>query len=146
MNEEMIEYLAQLGMSRVLVGRVRTIYEFYDALYPNQISRVFVTDRVTDEGRREYGSLWLFTDGMMCEAKQFVHEDNYDAMRYRDAISYWTLEARDYDFNEADEDSRLKLRLVMSFGQMAASFEAAEDNCDHLMSLLRELIIPNMEL
>ncbi len=59
MKDEFLEYLESIGMTKTLCKRVETIYAFYTEICPDEITDIFITDYIKEDGTREYQNLWL---------------------------------------------------------------------------------------
>jgi hypothetical protein len=141
MKNEFVDYLNAINMSETLQARVEAIYEIYEEIVPDEITGIFVTDYVTDEGLREFESLWFFSDRSALEAKSFVNKYDLDYTPLS-AINYWKLEAKQYDFGEATVESRLRLHFTIQ--PVVCNLRASRENCDYLMQILKEFVVPNV--
>ncbi len=143
MKEEFSAYLESIGIAKPLQERIEQIYEFYSEFCPEEITRLFVTDYIKDDGSREYENLWFFTPSFCMEAKQFILKNSFDMDAISKRILNWEVQSRDYDFHQAGENSRLSLIFHLS-DRRACQFKASKENCDYLKVLLQECVIPNM--
>ena len=75
MRAEFIKYMESVGITKVLRERIETIYECCKVLCVNEITGIFITDYIKQDGTREYESLWFFSDKNCMEAKQFIPPD-----------------------------------------------------------------------
>ncbi|GAI51330.1 unnamed protein product, partial [marine sediment metagenome] len=131
MREEFIKYLESIGITKALRERIETIYECCKELCSNEITGIFITDYIKQDGSREYENLWFFSDKNCMEAKQFITTDDFDITPIKKRINYWTIQKQNYDFKKATEKSRLFLRVKFD-AEMAGEFKAAKENCDYL--------------
>lgn len=143
MTDWLDEYLDNIGMTETLRARVREAYDFFSTACPENITGAFVTDFVTDEGLREYESLWLFSDSYAMEAKRFVSEDHFDMAVLKSNVVRWVVKIQDYDFQHAGDKSRMHLEV--NFQQhVSGSLRASRENCDYLRALFLDRIVPNL--
>ena len=134
-------YLKAIGMSEILCKRVETIHEFYRQLCPEDITGIFVTDYVREDGTREYENLWFFAGPYWMEAHDFVTKDEFDMVKAR--VSSWLVKKQDYDFQRATEKSRLQIDYGCE-GEVQGRLKAAKENCDYLREILVKRIIPKV--
>ena len=144
MTEWYSEYLDDLEMAETLRERVDHFYRIYTKFCPEKITDIFITDLITDEGLREYESLWFFSDSYVMEALRFISEDTFDMAVYGNGIQRWELRKQDYDLEEAGKGSRLHLEFRMG-GDVRGILKAARENCDHLRDVFAKHILPNMK-
>jgi len=144
MRKIFIEYLKSIGITTgALQKRVETIYECCKELCSNEITDIFITDYIKEDGSREYENLWFFSDKYCMEAKQFITTDNFDITPINKKIYYFNIKKQNYDFKKATEKSRLSLITVFNT-QVSGVFKAAKDNCDYLKEIILKYIVPNL--
>ena len=142
MNDEFIDYLESIGITGNLIERINSIYTFYTELIPEEIEDIFITDYIKEDGSREYENLWFFSEKHIVEAKQFILIDDFDFVTNK--MIYWHLTKKEYDFNTANEESRLTLSCKLLHSDRWTTFKAAKENCDKLKSVFKKYIMPNM--
>lgn len=147
MKEEFVTYLDSIGVTKTAQRKIEDIHAFYEKVTPEEITAIFVTEFVNEEGRREYENLWFFTDSLVMEAKQFLTADEYDMMALQGNVSRWVIKKQSYDFEQASAASRLSLEFTLGggLGLAGADLKASEANCDHLMDIFRRFVMPNLE-
>lgn len=118
MKEEFIKYLKSVDITETLRKRIETIYKFFGEICPDTITDIFISDYIKDDGSREYGSAWFFSNKYCMEAKQFVVKDDFDITPVQKRVAYWSIEKRDYDFEKATEKSKTSFKR-----------SARHDNC-----------------
>lgn len=144
MTELYSQYLDDLEMTETLKARVDEFYQMYTAICPEEITGILVTDFITDEGLREYESLWFFSDNYTMEAKRFVTEDTFDMATLGNAVVWWEIKKHNYDFAKAGKDSRLHLEFVLCT-RITGILKASRENCDHLRDIFTKHVLPNMQ-
>jgi len=142
MKEQFTAYLKNVGMSDVLIKRVETIHRFYE-ICPEELTGIFVSEVIKEDGNREYGSLWFFSKTYVMEAKSFISKDDFDITPLHKRVSYWSIEKQDYDFIKATEKSRMNLRVGFKH-PTSGDFRASKENCDFLRDIIQNHIMPNM--
>jgi len=138
------DYMQSLGITQTIKERVDQLHEVYRAVCPEDITGIVISDFITEEGLREYESLWFFSASYIMEAKLFVTEDNFDMTPLKNAVTYWKVKKQDYDLSHAGEQSRLHLEIQLMRG-ITGYLKASRENCDHLWSVFVEYILPNMQ-
>jgi hypothetical protein len=73
-----LDYLTAMGFTESLFERVETIIQSLENICVDEIKDIHVSDFITDDGSRDYDSLWLFSDNFAMEAKQLLTTDNFD--------------------------------------------------------------------
>ena len=145
MRSEFVSYLKAIGMTDVLVKRIEEVYEFYQRVSPEEITAIFVTDFLKEDGNREYENLWFFSQGYVMEAKNFLTKDGFDMTPLLKSSFYWLVEKQDYNFLKATEKSRLLIRVNLSAGLgMSGEFKASKENCDYLKDVFHKYLLPNL--
>ena len=142
MKDEFLKYLESIGMTKTPLKRVETIYAFYTEMCPDEITDIFVTDYITEDGTREYQNLWFFSTKCCMEAHSFITEDHFDMDVMRGGVHSWEIKKQDYDFKKATAKSRLHLKFYMShprFGEL----KAAKENCDYLKNIILKYVVPS---
>jgi len=137
MREEFKRYLDSVGLSLTLRERTAALYELFHELCPEEIKWIFVTDYITQEGTRDFESLWFFSEMYVMEAKQFTHTDNLDMLLLERPISYWSLQKQNYDFKQATDKFRLFFNFRTSF-QATGALKGSKENCDFLRDLIKD--------
>lgn len=140
------EYLQAIGITEPYLQKIKPIEKFYREIVGFQEPQLFVSDYFTQEGRREYESLWLFSGNTLAEAKSFYIGDIYDSVKYGGNISYWELRKESYDFVDAKNESRLYIKLSLTHANVQAELKASGNNCSYLSKIFRELIVPKLVL
>ncbi len=144
MKKEFIKYLESISITNALRERIETIYKFYQEIYPDEITDIFITDYIKEDGLREYESLWFFSNKNCMEAKQFITKEDFDVAPIKKRIYYWTIQKQNYDFKKATEKSRLYLRFELDTG-VTCGVKAAKENCDYLRKIILKYIVPNLK-
>ena len=144
MKEEFIKYMEDVGLTGPIRERAKSIYDFYREICPDEITGIFITDYMNEDGGRVYEHLWFFSEKYCMEAKQFITTDDFDITPIKNRITYWGLKKQDYDFKKATEKSRLYLKFVIDT-RSACEFKASKENCDHFKDIILEYIKSNLK-
>lgn len=140
MEEKMRTYLEDIGIGKSIKKRVWEIYKFYKDICPEEVTQIFVTEYISEEGEKIYENLSFFSDSYGMEAKDFINKDDFD-MVLLEEMTYWNIKKNDYDFKTATEASRLYIELVLS-SNTYYEFKASKNNCDYLKKLFIEFLLP----
>ena len=144
MREEFIKYLESISITKALRKRIETIYEFCKGICSDEITDIFITDYIKQDGSRQYENLWFFSEKNCMEAKRFITIDNFDITPIKKRIDFWSLQKKKYDFKKATEKSRLLLRIKFD-SQMVGELKAAKENCDYLRKIVLKYVVPNLK-
>lgn len=142
MKAEWARYLESIGVKGLFLRRIEEVLDFYQQVYPDQVQDIFVTEYFDKDGNRQYESVWLFSETFVMEAKQFLKEDDFDAVPLRKQVKYWTVKKTEYDFREASTKSRMVLQFSLLSG-VSGALKGSRENCDHLKEIFFKHIIPN---
>lgn len=145
MKEGFLKYLESIGITDALRKRIEMIHEFYREICPDEITGIFVTDYMKEDGGREYENLWFFSEKYSMEVKQFITKDDLDITPMRNRIYYWTIQKQEYDFKKATEKSRLHLKFSLDTG-IDGRLKASKENCDYLREIILKHVTPNLKV
>lgn len=142
MSKSLNKYLMTIGMTNALIKRVKEIIAFYEGHVTDKVEAVFVSEYIDEEDKRIYQNLWLFTEGLAMEAKNFIGEDIFDCALLTQNVTYWEIDKTEYDFESCNSKSRMRLRC--EFGVIKGEMKASKENCDALRGVLKNYILPNL--
>ncbi|MDP2799553.1 MAG: hypothetical protein Q8O60_06710 [Deltaproteobacteria bacterium] len=143
MKEEFIKYLESIGITEPLRKRVEIIYEFYREINREEITDIFITDYLKEDGSREYENLWFFSEKYTMEAKGFITKDAFDIAPIQNRVIYWQIQKQDYDFKKTTEKSRLYLLFRLDT-DIRGELKASKENCDYLRNIILNHVAPNL--
>ena len=144
MKEEFKKYLEDVDIIGAIGEKVERIYDFYREICPDEITGIFITDYIKEDGERVYEHLWFFSEKYCMEAKQFITTDDFDITPIKNRIIHWELKKQDYDFKKATEKSRLHLEFEMDT-TIEGELKASKGNCDYLRDIILEYIKSNLK-
>jgi len=144
MKEEFKKYLKDVDIIGAIGEKVERIYDFYREICPDEITGIFITDYIKEDGERVYEHLWFFSEKYCMEAKQFIATDDFDITPIKNRITYWELKKQDYDFKKATEKSRVYLEFKMNT-RVAGELKASKENCDYLRDIILGYIKSNLK-
>ncbi len=140
---KMGEYLVTLEMPEIFRKRVFMIYEFYRETCSEEITDVFVSEYLNQDGTRKYENLWFFSETYCMEAKQFITKEDFDITPIKEKTSYIRIKKENYDFKKATEKSKLHLELGFT-NEVRGNSKASKENCDYLKEIILKHFIPNL--
>lgn len=142
MKEEFSKYLKKIDTTDVIRKRVEAIYNFYKDVCPEEIDGIFITDYITEDGRREYENLWFFSNNYCMEAHNFLERDEFDIEKMSKRVLGWNIEKNNYDLNKKPtEKSRLLVHIKLTH-TTSCVLKASKNNCEFLMQILLKYAIP----
>lgn len=145
MKEEFVTYLKSIDIAETIIDeKIEPIYEFYEEIYPDEITDIFVTDYIKEDGTREYENLWFFSEKYVMEAKLFIEKDDFDITPIKNRIDYLEIKKQDYDFKEATGKSRLYLEFALDT-RVTCKFKASKENCNYLRAIIFKYVVPNLK-
>ena len=105
--------------------------------------RVFVSTSAFS-GELKYLGVWLFTSNLYVEIRNPLDKDRiqFEMARFRSAVDWIRLNARNYDFKECSDVSELELEFTTTDG-VSTVISATGEGCDHLMGLYKQTFLSN---
>lgn len=141
--EKFMPYLESIHITTTaLQSRCQLVISLLARMTSERIEDVFVSDYFNADGTREYESLWCFTKNYVLEAKNFITNIELDIMPISKRVTYWTVTAKDFEFQGSNINSRFSLRFSVSL-TMRADFKAARENCAYLQAIIEKYVKPN---
>ena len=142
MKPEFETYLKKIGFTTPFLEKAERVYSFYFDIYGEQIEDIFVSEYVDDDGKRIFENLWFFTSYAVMEAKNFLFEDNFDAMCHSNIIVLWRIKNTNIEGNVFNSESRIYLTFSVP-EDFHADYKASGNNCKHLMHIFHKYIKTN---
>ena len=136
------DYLKSIRLAGAMADRVHTIHDLYTEKLGISVEDIFINSSLSKDGTYEYGSLWLLNKQELMEAKSFLVTDDFDYTTLRNCVRYWRIRNTNYNFNSASERSQLLVEMIMTTGT-TGTFRAIGKNCEKLVDVLRNYIVPN---
>ena len=137
------EYLKsiEIEVDSEIYKRIQKHYEFYNGFLEIEISDIFISEIIDQEGNRIYQSLWFFNEESISEVTSFITKDDYDQDR-KEWINSWTLTKSNFDDLENPNDqSRAVMKIYMANSSREGLFQASKGNCKKLMEIFKEQIV-----
>ncbi len=133
--------LDQMEAPQAIRDRVQALLQHYVALGFKDLEGV-VSERIDENGNRDYQSLWLFNGYATMEAVISESDgDDLDGAPIRGRLVRWAIQSRDYDFRAAMPESRVHIQIWYT-DNLWGELNATAENCDRLTSIMRRFILP----
>ena len=148
MSTKIEEYLSSLDLVSLMEDRVREVLRSFKFLCGAEVERVFLSDTLTPHTvgleDRHWESLWGFSGPYWMEARNFLNQDDIDISPYWDAIMYLGVTSKDLDLTRpATAESRMSIEVETTKVRYS-TISATGENCNELISIVRELLLPNL--
>lgn len=139
MKAEFREYLSEIKLAQVSIQRIKDIINDYKQFIPDKEPiQIFVCD-IIKEGKRQYTSLWLLYDNLICEAKNFLFNVDFDCAPFNsELICYWNLKNKDSD-KLIGEHNNINLTISLK-SDVGIELNATGNNCYYLLKFFEKLI------
>ncbi|MCP3778789.1 hypothetical protein [Paenibacillus sp. MZ03-122A] len=141
------KYLAEVGIKEgPILNRLTTIYNICAGSFHEEIIEIFVSEIKNNDGSRVYEHVSLFTENYIIDIVEPIgNEIQWNVASYKKAFGWAELSSFNFDFEKANDDSKLKV-LCRNFLEMnlSYSFKATGTNCNHLWSIYKEHIQRNL--
>ena len=142
--EEFKEYFDMIGLTNTYRERVGVIYNFYKEISFEPIQDIFISEHINEENLRVYEDLTFFSENYVMEAKNFVNTDDFDLDIIKNRIVRFIIKNKEYDFEEATDNSRMFLSFSLPH-MVRAEYKASKENCDYLKKIFLNYVRPNLE-
>ena len=144
MKAEFETYLKSLQATDVVLGRANKIFELYGQLIDGFDAReIFASEDINKEKKREWRSLFFFTDEYILEAKNFVSETDLDITFVIRSVDYMRMQFKDYEPGQpTTSESRFVVKGYL-ISELDFELRASEDNCERLWQICRKILMQN---
>lgn len=144
MKDSFEEYLRQIGIENASFERAEFVITLYTKLLPEEIRDIFVSEYTEEDGTRIYESLWIFTENFVCEARNFLKDNDIDIARKEKEITYTRWRMKEFNFEGVREKSRLSLDFVIR-RDVTGQLKASGENCEMLFTVASRHLIERAE-
>lgn len=137
------EYVKKLGGSEELVKKIELLKSLGTSLCPEKIDDFFISEYKQQNGKRVLENAWFFSPKYVLESKQIIQKNlNIDLMCIEEFIDRCEIDANNYDFKKAIDESSLTVTTYM--GPAVGLLKATGFNCDILLNVVKKYILPNL--
>ena len=148
MHPDIKAYLSFLDLGVVIEDRVRELVRSFEFMCGGEVERIFLSDELTRHTvgleDRHWRSLWGFSGPYWMEARSFFLQSDIDISPYWDSIKYLGITSEALNVPApATLESRMSIEIEttqVSYSKITATGE----NCDALVEIVRELLLPNL--
>ncbi|MCK5827177.1 hypothetical protein KAH43_01530 [Candidatus Bipolaricaulota bacterium] len=146
MKAEFREYLVSIGITtESLLSRIEALHNRAVALAGNEFDWMFMDEYRDEEGVRHYDTLKLLSKDSLSVAVARVVEEPTFNLAFTGPLARVAIRAKDFDFNEATEQSRLAIHGTHSEDFDATiEYKASGKNCETLYALFVEYLRPRL--
>jgi hypothetical protein len=139
------EYASKLGLGSPILDRVHELCNMWEGICPSPLRSIFISEYVSEDGNKQYESLWIIAEKHAIELPQFVTENDGDIVPLNENVIRVQIERRDFNFDTATAASRLTVIITFTSSLMlTGTFKASGDNCVELHALLKQHLLPNL--
>lgn len=135
-------YLEMVGITDLFLKRTEESINFFSIFCSIEVTDIFVSEYIDDDGKRQYESLWLFNPKLFMESKNFLTSDNYDAAPIYKRIGHWEVSKDTYDLKNPSEKSRMTVNFV-TLENVNGILKASGENCNALRDVFLKYFLTN---
>ena len=93
----------------------------------------------------QFDTLWFFSKSYLMQAKNFLQTDSYEIVSYKSVITNIGIDLQNFDFKNANEKSRLNLRISITPSSMGEYyFKSSKVNCNYLKNIYFNYFLKNV--
>ena len=146
MKQEFKTYLTKIGITEELYSKIENAIDVYEKYLGFQLDDIIISEYLMEDGSRNYENLWFLNESFCFEAKLFLTQENYDVDKFKNAISYITIQKIDFDINSINFSDKSRLLLTFRFGRdRIGIIKASKENCVALSLIIKKYIITNFK-
>ncbi len=114
MLDKFEDYLGVLPLTQVVRERIDTVIDLNAKIVNADFMDIFICEMKDKEGAKEYTSLWLFTNSLLVECKNFLSEDDFDVVPYINRVRYCSIKPIEFDFKSVTAKSSITIDCSLS--------------------------------
>ena len=141
-DDELVELFGP--MEGPIRDRLLRIVQLVSSNLPEDPIDVFVSTSSSNSGL-SYDGVWVFTPKFVSEIRSPLSSGRvqHDVARLKGLVDWVRLTARNFEFQESDQESRLDLEFTTSDG-FGGTLSGVGPRCDRLMKVYRERFLENI--
>ena len=137
-------YLKAIEISSTFRERIEFLVNVHQAVWPEPVSDIYLSDFMDEEGKRNIESIWLFSKNYGMESKNIIESNNIDIAPLYSSITHIEYDFQNYDFKQkADDKSRLTVNFTYR-NRMSGMLKGSGINCDYLAKMVSKYILSNL--
>lgn len=136
------EYLQALDVSYAATERIDALYAFFTEVCADEITSVFITDVLGEDGARRLEHLWLFSGKYMMESRDFLERDDYDMSPIYKRVLYWRLQKAE----QAEPAGHVSLAIQFALDTgVSGELTATDANTEYLKDVFMQHVVGNLK-
>jgi hypothetical protein len=140
MDDDKREYLQSIGMTPTAIERAQVLCDRFVRAFSIPINDIVVADAFDQTGNRHYLSLWIASDRVISECKNFMTSDNVDFVSLKSGVMWLMVSYKDYDFetNTANCSVMVDFRMSIQFG---GQITGVYNNCQPVVDFTKKYLL-----
>jgi hypothetical protein len=138
-------YLGKLPLTSVVKNRINEVINMNLKIHNIEINDILLCEMKNNEGSRNYTSLWLFSDSLCIECKNFLQVYDFDSTPISKKVDYCSIIPTNFDFENPTELSIVKVHFHFGTG-IAGDLIATEQNCLSAVDIYKKYIVSNLKI
>lgn len=143
MLEQYEAYLGVLPLTKSVKDKIEETIVLNKKIVAAKILDIFICDIKNLDGTKTYTSLWLFTDTLAIECKNFLTKHDFDMAQYHKSIRYCSIEPIEFDLDTPTNLSSVKVSWTFN-SSVTGTLTATEDNCIKAFEIYKKYIVANI--
>jgi hypothetical protein len=145
MKAEFENYLQDIKLSTTMLEAVEKKYiVLCTASNVEEFDEIFISEAISNQGFREYFTLWGLRKDIMCRIG--IQKDELSIFRIKNHISSIEISDRNFNLTSPTETSKLQYSIRRVDAQGSIIFNASGINCAHLMTIAKAYLLSNLQI
>jgi hypothetical protein len=141
-KDRFTEYLQAIDVSYAASERIDALYAFFTDVCSDEITSIFVTDVLGDDGSRKLEHLWLFSGKYMMESRDFLERDDYDMSPIKKRVLYWRMQKAE----QAEPTGHVSLAIQFALDTgVSGELTATDANTEYLKDVFVQHVVGNLK-
>jgi len=144
-----LEYYEFLSLTPPVRSRVEEVVSQIRALCQEDMSDIFISEYVQQDGSHIYGSVWTFSKTFVSEGLllQAADSTRFDVVQVKGNVAQIVIEQRHFDWNApAADSSRLTVEVRFRLTGLVGQMQATGRNCEVLRELVMKYLVNSFTL
>jgi hypothetical protein len=137
-------YFSSLEMGESLVEKSLNLFGEYGNYLSEPIEHVFVSEYRNEDGNRIYESIWFLTNSFLAEAHEITGTGYGDIVPVGAGFIRIQFSRENFDLEKAEDQARFTTEIRLEKGELAGTFKASGKNCEHLLAILHQYMLPRL--
>jgi hypothetical protein len=141
------EYFKAIGIGEPIQKRIAEIFAKIKILYPNEeFVDVSISDYLDEDGVRHFTDIRFYSNKIGVKADDFLIKEKFTVNGLCKDILAINVEPSNYDFVQANENSRLIIKGYLNTPPASVSLHGIGANCDYLFEIYKKYLLPRLVL